>query len=198
MGTKHLLLQLAGRSPNHSISETGNLKRFLKCCAHVASVRGETGVCTFLFSRCLCLRWIVNRVGWAVSYLTGALPPGLFLCSSCSHKPLLFTFTPSCLPHLDLRLPPPRPGKMPPAALFPDRLVPAVLVAAATPCLLPRISPAPSRSGTCAVSPPHLCGLSVFSHSHAAPAHFPGLTLNVASQRAPCLKKSPRPSAHSP
>ena len=136
-----------------------------------------------------------------MSYLAGALPPGLCLCSSCSHKPLLFTFTPACLSHLDLRL---LLGKMPLAALFPDRPIPAVQAAAATPCLLP-LHQLQDLTGSfslgnfaCAVSPPHLSGLSVFSFSHAAPAHFPGLTLNVASQRAPCLKKSPRPSAHSP
>ena len=40
----NLLLQLAGSSPNYTVSDTGNLKRFLKCCAHVASVRGQAAV----------------------------------------------------------------------------------------------------------------------------------------------------------
>lgn len=170
---RNRLLHLAGSSPNHSVSETGNLKRFLKCCAHVASVRGQAGVYTFLFSRCLCLRWIVNQVGWAVSYLTGALPLGLCLCSSCSHKPLLFTFTPACLSHLDLRLPL---GKMPLVALFPDRPVPAVPAIASTPCLLRRVSSrislAPSHSGTLLVLYPHPTSLASLSSAFPMPPHL--------------------------
>lgn len=141
------------------------------------SVRGQAGVYTFLFSRCLCLRWIVNQVGWVVSYLTGALPLGLCLRSSCSHKPLplhLYSRSP-CLSHLDLRLPL---GKCPRAALFPDRPVPAVPAIASTPCLLRRVSSrislAPFSLGNfaCAVSPSHLSGLLCLQPSHAAPISF--------------------------
>lgn len=149
--------------------------------------------CAFSFSRCLCLRYrpIVNQVGRAVSYSAGASPGPCFCCfssHSLSSLPLLLLpFSILTLPGKSSLLHLPWEDASP--CLVPRQVLTCCSIcmplhspALTSPLSVPRSHPAHSYSGPLHL-PFLLPGICLQLLPWLAPACFPGLTLNVTSQR---------------